>query len=79
MVRCLSSWQGEVGLDHGVGHSPLLLCDAKTPNYRRNKASEDSGRHSEWPKVADTVIEAEKCACVSARFGLLTGRSLVSS
>jgi len=24
-----------------------------------NKAFEDSGRHSEWPKVADTVIEAE--------------------
>jgi hypothetical protein len=36
----------------------LLLWDVKAPNYRMNKAFEDSGRHSEWPKVADTVIEA---------------------
>jgi len=35
-----------------------LLCEAKAPKYRKNKAFEDSSCHPEWPKVADTVIEA---------------------
>ena len=29
------------GFDHGVGHPLLLLCDAKAPNYRKNKAFKD--------------------------------------
>ena len=46
------------GFDHGVGHPLLLLCDAKAPNYRKNKAFKDLGHYSEWPKVADAVIKA---------------------
>jgi hypothetical protein len=46
------------GFDHGVGHPLLLLCDAKAPNCRKNKAFKDLGHYSEWPKVADAVIEA---------------------
>ena len=26
------------GFDHGAGHPLLLLCDAKAPNLRNNKA-----------------------------------------
>jgi putative transposase len=29
------------GFDHGVGHPLLLLCHAKAPNYRKNKAFKD--------------------------------------
>ena len=46
------------GFDHGVGHPLLLLGDAKAPNCRKNKAFKDLGHYSEWPKVADAVIEA---------------------
>ncbi len=46
------------GFDHGVGHPPLLLCNTKAPNYRNKKAFKDLGHYSEWPKVADAVIEA---------------------
>ncbi len=46
------------GFDHGVGHPLLLLCDAKAPNCRKNKTSKDLSHYSEWPKVADAVIEA---------------------
>jgi hypothetical protein len=37
---------------------PLLLCNTKAPNYRNKKAFKDLGHYSEWPKVADAVIEA---------------------
>jgi hypothetical protein len=47
------------GLDQGVGHLVLLLCDAKAPNLRNNKAFKDLDHYSEWPKVADAVIEAQ--------------------
>ncbi len=47
------------GFDHGVGHPLLLLCNAKAPNYRKNKAFKILGPYAEWPKVADAVIEAE--------------------
>jgi hypothetical protein len=47
-----------VGFDHGVGHPLLLLCDAKAPNFRKNKAFKDLSHYAEWPKVADAVIEA---------------------
>jgi hypothetical protein len=50
----------QTGFDHGVGHPLLLLCDAKAPNYRKNKAFKDSGHYSEWSKVADAVIKADK-------------------
>ena len=46
------------GFDHGVGHPLLLLCDAKAPNFRKNKAFKDLSHYAEWPKVADAVIEA---------------------
>ena len=49
------------GFDHGIGHLLLLLCDAKAPNLRNNKAFKDLGHYSEWPKVADAVIEAATC------------------
>ena len=47
------------GFDHGVGHPLLLLYDAKAPNYGKNNGFKDLGHYSEWPKVADAVIEAE--------------------
>ena len=47
------------GFDHGVGHPLLLLCDAKTPNCRKNKVFKDLGHYAEWPKVADAVIRAD--------------------
>jgi len=50
--------EAEAGLDHGVGHPLLLLCHAKAPNYRKNKAFKDLANYSKWPKVADAVIEA---------------------
>jgi len=50
-----------LGFDHGVGHPHLLLSNAKVPNYRNNKAFKDLSHYSEWPEVADAVIEAEDC------------------
>mgnify|MGYP003693630659 CR=1 FL=1 len=47
----------------------LLLCDAKAPNYRKNKAFKDLGHYSEWPKVADAVIES--------RIRIIAGRARV--
>src|SRR5437879_9227969 len=46
------------GFDHGVGHPLLLLYDAKAPNCQKNKAFKELGHYSEWPKVADAVIQA---------------------
>jgi hypothetical protein len=46
------------GFDHGVGHPLLFLCDAKVPNYRKNKGFNVLGPYAEWPKVADAVIKA---------------------
>jgi len=43
---------------------PLLLCNTKVTNYRNKKAFKDLGHYSEWPKVADAVIEA---VCPSGR------------
>ncbi len=51
----------KMGFDQGVGHPHLRLSNAKVPNYRNNKAFKDLRHYSEWPKVADAVIEAEKC------------------
>jgi hypothetical protein len=41
-----------------MGHPLLLLGDAKAHSYRKNKAFKDLVHSSEWPKVADAVIEA---------------------
>jgi hypothetical protein len=46
------------GFDHGAGHPLLLLCDAKAPNLRNNKAFRSLWHYFEWPKVADAVIKA---------------------
>ncbi len=46
------------GFDPGVGHPLLLLGNAKTPNLLDNKEFNGLGHYSEWPKVADAVIEA---------------------
>jgi hypothetical protein len=51
-----------LGFDHGVGHPLLFLCDAKVPNYRKNKGFKVLGPYAEWPKVADAVIKALFCA-----------------
>ena len=48
------------GFDHGVGHPLLLLYDAKAPNCQKNKAFKELGHYSEWPKVADAVIQAAR-------------------
>jgi hypothetical protein len=34
------------------------IFDAKTSKPQINMAFENSGRHPEWPKVVDAVIEA---------------------
>ena len=47
-----------MGFDHGAGHPLLLLCNAKAPNYGKNKAFNDLARYSECPKVAGAVIKA---------------------
>jgi hypothetical protein len=36
----------------------MFTYQAKSPNYLWDKTFEDSDCHSEWPKVADAVIEA---------------------
>ena len=36
----------------------LPLGEAKAPQPRRHEAFKDSDRHTAWPQVADTVIEA---------------------
>ena len=46
------------GFDHGVGHLLLILCPAKAPNYRNDKALKELDHYSKWLKVADAVIEA---------------------
>jgi len=47
----------EMGLDHGVGH-PMCLLAGQIPNHRKNEVFDDPACPPEWPKVADTVIEA---------------------
>ena len=47
-----------MGFDHGAGHPLLFLDDAKAPNRRKNNGFKGLGNYSEWPKVADAVIEA---------------------
>ena len=46
------------GFDHDAGHPLLLLCNAKAPNYGKNKAFNDLAHYAEWPKVAGAVIKA---------------------
>ena len=46
------------GFDHGVGHPLLLLCNAKAHNHRKSEGFKHLDNYSEWPKVADVVIEA---------------------
>src|SRR5713226_9664993 len=43
--------------DHGAGHPLLLLCNAKAPNYCKNKTFNDLAYDSEWPKVAGAGIK----------------------
>src|SRR5262245_31194915 len=50
-----------LGFDHGVGHPLLLLCDAKAPNYRKNKVFKDLDHCAKWPTVANAVIKAHVC------------------
>jgi hypothetical protein len=58
-----------IGLDHGVGHPLLFLCTTKAPNDQKNNVLKHLDNYSEWPKVANAVIEA----CPSA---LRHGQSL---
>jgi hypothetical protein len=50
------------GFDHGVGHPLLLLYDAKAPNCGKDNEFKDLGHCSEWPRVADAVIKANRRA-----------------
>jgi hypothetical protein len=34
-----------IGLDHGAGHSLLLLCDAKTPRDKKSKEFKALGHY----------------------------------
>ncbi len=65
-----------LGFDHGVGHPLLLLCDTKAPNYRKKKAFEDLDYYSEWPKVADAVIKADRPQLLRAAHPLISCRSM---
>jgi len=51
-----------LGFDHGAGHPLLLVCNAKAPNYRKNKVFNDLAYYPEWPKVAGAVIKANTCS-----------------
>ena len=55
-----SPYEAPLGFDHGVGPPLLLLCDAKVPNCQKNKAFKDFSHYSEWPNVADAVIETSR-------------------
>jgi len=48
-LECFSMSGHFFGFDHGVGHPLLLLCHAKEPNYRKNKAFNDLAYYAEWP------------------------------
>jgi hypothetical protein len=61
-----------MGFDHGVGHSFLILCPAKAPNYRKNKALNELANYSKWPKVADAVIEADQGTPLPAAWARIT-------
>jgi hypothetical protein len=46
------------GYNHDVGHLLLLLCNAKTTHYRKNKVFKGLVYYSAWPQVADAMIKA---------------------
>jgi hypothetical protein len=61
--RAFNAWNWEeshtaTGFDHGAGHPPLFLDDAKAPNCQKNNGFNDLGNYSEWPKVAGAVVQA---------------------
>jgi hypothetical protein len=56
----------KVGLDHGVGHPLLFLCTTKAPSYQKNNVLKHLDNYSEWPKVANAVIEARKSMTTTA-------------
>jgi hypothetical protein len=58
VAKVVSFCQRHFGLDHGVG-TPAASCRGQTPKPQINMAFEDFGRHPQWPKVADAVIEAD--------------------
>ena len=62
LVLCLDAI---FGFDHGVGHPLLILCPTKETNYRKNKALKELAHYSQWPNVADAVIEAQFSSIVS--------------
>jgi hypothetical protein len=43
--ECEALWIGKSGLDHGAGHSLLLLCDAKTPHDKKSKEFKALGHY----------------------------------
>ncbi len=49
-----------LGLDHRVGHPSCLCVQAKAPEAPEARGVRGLQHHSEWPKVADAVIEARK-------------------
>ena len=46
------------GLDHTVGHPIPTHFRRRVFIYQTDKGAEGTGRHPEWPKVADAVIKA---------------------
>jgi len=48
-----------MGLDHGVGHPSNSYPKGEAPNSLRTWEFGDYAHYSEWPKVADVVIEAK--------------------
>jgi len=54
------------------------LYDAKAPNCQKNKAFKELGHYSEWPKVADAVIQARSALSDPDRSGQ-TGQTAASA
>src|SRR5205807_4309483 len=47
MMRNHGFSNSSLGFDHGVGHPLLHLCNAKAPNYGKNKAFKILGHYAE--------------------------------
>jgi hypothetical protein len=48
--------EGKYGLDHGVGHSLLLLYDVKAPNGQKSKEFKGLGHYSSDASLSTVQI-----------------------
>src|SRR5437667_6176128 len=66
--------RGDVGLDHGVGHSRCCWAEAPAPHDRRAPVVADAGGPPQGPTGAETMIEAHHHGRTPAYGGQLTRR-----